>query len=248
MGKANDKQTFLMSKTWLVTMDSLPDEALIKLTRAVIAYQMGKEVVIDDPVIAAIFKGYEDFFKDNEKKYKEQCERNAQIAKERSGNNEPSPVVTSRDESLPVVADTDTDTDIGSDTDIDSDSVSENESLTGHKNICSEQAAEQTVVPDCEALILNDGSDWWPTVEKYSELQRLYPNADVQKEFAKMRAWCIGNPTKRKTKAGAMRFVTNWLNKAQDGGRSPTKPPDKFAMMEAWARGEYDKGGIFNTG
>lgn len=214
MAKTSDKQTFIMSKTWLTTMDALPDAALNKLTRAIIAYQMGNEVVIDDPVIEAIFKGYREFFIENEKKYKEQCERNSQIAKDRLKGNEPSPVVTSRDESSPVVTHNDTDSD--TDTDSDNGFDAEKESLTGHKASCSEQSTEPT--PDCDGLILNDGSEWWPTVERYKEYERCYPGVNVQREFAKMRSWCLDNPKKRKTRNGIARFVNSWLSKEQDSG------------------------------
>jgi hypothetical protein len=35
-----------------------------------------------------------------------------------------------------------------------------------------------------------------------------------------MKGWLISNPKKRKTKAGIMRFVTNWLSREQDKGRA----------------------------
>ena len=240
------KKSFVMYMSWGPMFETLPAEQAGALIQAIYAYQKDPDYEPEDPIIKGMFALCKATMEEDAAKYEDVCAKRAEAARAKSSKSKQMDANASN--SVQADPDTESESDSESDTDNDSDSVSENESLRDNKTSCSEQAAEQTVVPDCEALILNDGSNWWPTVEKYSELQRLYPNADIQKEFAKMRAWCIGNPNKRKTKAGAMRFVTNWLNKAQDGGRSPTKPPDKFAMMEAWARGEYDKGGIFNTG
>ena len=77
---------------------------------------------------------------------------------------------------------------------------------------------------EVEAIVLNDGSEWKPTVSQLEEYQRLYPNVNIQQEFRNMRGWCIGNPTKRKTRKGASRFVSGWLSRVQDKGghRVPT--------------------------
>lgn len=70
-----------------------------------------------------------------------------------------------------------------------------------------------------EALLLNDGTTWKPTVSLYEEYKRLYPGVNIDQEFRNMRGWCISNPTKRKTLGGIKRFVTNWLSKEQNRGR-----------------------------
>lgn len=74
--------------------------------------------------------------------------------------------------------------------------------------------------PAGACLILNDSSDWGIPTDQLAELASLYPAVDVQGELRAMRAWCIANPTKRKTKSGAMRFVNNWLARAQNNGSS----------------------------
>ena len=71
-------------------------------------------------------------------------------------------------------------------------------------------------VPDLEAIPLNDGSEWLPTVDQYAEYQRLYPAVDIQRAFADMRGWSNGNPKRRKTRNGVNRFVNSWLSKEQD--------------------------------
>lgn len=92
--------------------------------------------------------------------------------------------------------------------------------LTGFVN---EDSSERSASPpaDCEAIPLNDGTEWRPTVEELAEYVRLYPGVDVRQQLAKMRGWCLGNETKRKTKRGVKAFVTTWLSKEQDRGKAP---------------------------
>lgn len=82
----------------------------------------------------------------------------------------------------------------------------------------TEPESDSVQYADVEAIILNDGSEWKPTVKQFDEYCRLYANVNVRQEFASMRGWCIGNPSRRKTKSGVTRFVTNWLSKAQNQG------------------------------
>lgn len=71
-----------------------------------------------------------------------------------------------------------------------------------------------------EAIVLNDGTEWRPTESQYEEFMRLFPSVDVAAEFRGMRAWSQGNPSKRKTKGGVMRFVTSWLGRTQNQPKS----------------------------
>ena len=67
-----------------------------------------------------------------------------------------------------------------------------------------------------EPVPLNDGTDWLPTLNEYEEYKRLYASVNVANEFKKIRAWCLSNPAKRKTKNGVKRFVNAWLAREQD--------------------------------
>ncbi len=69
---------------------------------------------------------------------------------------------------------------------------------------------------DVEALVLNDGTEWRPSEDLYQEYVRLYPGVDVKAQFAAMRAWCLNNPRKRKTRKGICRFVGSWLSGEQN--------------------------------
>lgn len=51
-----------------------------------------------------------------------------------------------------------------------------------------------------------------------TELEGLYPAVDVPQTLREIRAWCITNPHKRKTKGGVLRFINAWLSKEQNKG------------------------------
>ena len=224
------KKTFLMYKDWIPMMKSMPREKLGDLMYAVACYQNGEDVDIEDPIVESIFEMFRLKFDENDEAYRDQCEKNARIAKERS--------VTKRNEASRTSTDMDMDMDMDSDKDTDKDFEKDKEFLTEHKNTCSEQSTEPDVTPDCEALVLADGSEWYPTVERFAKYERLYPGVNVKQEFAKMRSWCLDNPKKRKTRNGISRFITSWLNRAQDGS-SRTSPymdaiKDRVNIVDSW--------------
>lgn len=57
-------------------------------------------------------------------------------------------------------------------------------------------------------------------IDHWSE---LYQSVDVLQELRKAAGWLEGNPTRRKTKRGMPRFITNWLSHAQDRGGVKTR-------------------------
>lgn len=87
---------------------------------------------------------------------------------------------------------------------------------------------------DVEALVLNDGSEWRPTEALFAEYVRLYPSVDVKQQFNEMRAWCISNRTKRKTRRGITKFVNSWLSREQDKGNQRYGGKGQ-SPMEQWA-------------
>lgn len=96
------------------------------------------------------------------------------------------------------------------------------------------------IVPDVPAIILNDGSDWYPSSEDVATWETLYPGVDVKRELARMREWCINNPQRRKTKTGARRFVSTWLDKEQNRVCSRQPQKDKYTermeAMQNWGK------------
>ena len=96
---------------------------------------------------------------------------------------------------------------------------SESESkVEANASTCAEP--EIVSAPPAITLPLNTGEEYPISDDKIAELSVLYPDVDVMQELREMRGWLIGNPRKRKTKNGVMRFVTAWLSKEQDRGGS----------------------------
>lgn len=77
-------------------------------------------------------------------------------------------------------------------------------------------------------LLLNDGSEYPVTQDYVDEMQELYAGVDVAQELKKMKAWCINNPKRRKTKNGIKAFIGNWLGKEQNRGSGRQKQITTF--------------------
>lgn len=108
-------------------------------------------------------------------------------------------------------------------------------------NTFARSSGGQTSEPeaDVEALILNDGSEWRPTEALFAEYVRLYPNVDVKQQFNEMRAWCISNRPKRKTRRGITRFVNSWLARKQDKGYR--RPAEKGSYQQRQSESGYSQ-------
>lgn len=102
--------------------------------------------------------------------------------------------------------------------------VNANENVNVNVNAFKDSCSEPSSLADCEAIPLNDGTEWRPTTEEFAEYVRLYPSVDIKQQFASMRGWSLGNPTRKKTAGGVKRFVTSWLSKEQDRSRAAPKP------------------------
>lgn len=92
-----------------------------------------------------------------------------------------------------------------------------------------------------EAIVLKDGREWVPDGYFLQEMIRLHPQLDVKAEFMAMRGWSISNPTKRKTWGGIKRFVSGWLDRAQNkprGNGNYSSFPQKH--REAFVDGKRD--------
>lgn len=56
-----------------------------------------------------------------------------------------------------------------------------------------------------------DGSFALLSAEHVDDLRAAYPGIEVDHCIGAMRAWLLSNPSKRKTRAGVLRFVNGWL-------------------------------------
>ena len=90
----------------------------------------------------------------------------------------------------------------------------------GKPSLCAEPP-KATPAPEPEAVAeipLVDGSEYPITEKHVAEFERAYPAVNVLSELNKIRAWCIANPKRRKTKNGCLRFVNSWLENEQNRG------------------------------
>jgi hypothetical protein len=54
-----------------------------------------------------------------------------------------------------------------------------------------------------------------------------YPSVDVEAEIRRANCWMDANPRRRKTTRGGMRFMVNWLSRAQDSPRGRSRTVDR---------------------
>ena len=85
-------------------------------------------------------------------------------------------------------------------------------------------------------LILNTG-EMYPVTQKQIEgWKQLYPGVDIEQALRSMAGWLEGNPTKRKTKRGIVRFITSWLDRDQNSGRNQRKEVEDNGKSDYYAR------------
>jgi len=72
------------------------------------------------------------------------------------------------------------------------------------------------------AIPLKDGTLFTLSDQLLAEIEAAYPGQDVLQELQRMRAWALGNPGKRKTRTGALKFVTGWMSRKQDRAKTST--------------------------
>ena len=90
------------------------------------------------------------------------------------------------------------------------------EKPAGHN--ASKKAADTEPKTADEIIIqlpLNDNTNYNVTQEEITEFSSLYPAVDVLQEYRGMKAWCMSNPHKRKTRNGIKKFINGWLSSAQ---------------------------------
>ena len=73
--------------------------------------------------------------------------------------------------------------------------------------------------PAIVSIPLVDKTEFPVTQGMVDDWSTTFPAVDVPQQLREMRAWCVANPTKRKTPRGISAFIVTWLGKEQDGGR-----------------------------
>ena len=109
------------------------------------------------------------------------------------------------------------------------DNVNDNVNDNGDVNVnadtfCPE--AETAPAETAASFRLNDGTLYNVTENDVEKYQQLYPGIDCRQELRNIVGWCDANPSRRKTRSGAKRFLNNWLARAQNQAR-PAKSEKK---------------------
>lgn len=79
-----------------------------------------------------------------------------------------------------------------------------------------EEKEPEEIGPVAGSFKLNDGSLYDVTEDALANLQKLYPGINGKQELNKIIGWAEANPTLRKTRRGAPRFLNSWFSRAQD--------------------------------
>lgn len=66
------------------------------------------------------------------------------------------------------------------------------------------------------ALPLREGQEFRIPESLIDEWSKIYPKVDIPATILEMRGWCLSNPSRLKTRRGALRFVNNWLKTANE--------------------------------
>lgn len=79
MGKKN----FLIEKKWKKMIANLPDDKAGQLIKAIFNHADGEDVVIDDPVLSAVFFVIQEEMDENERLYEAECQKRREAANKR---------------------------------------------------------------------------------------------------------------------------------------------------------------------
>jgi hypothetical protein len=84
--------------------------------------------------------------------------------------------------------------------------------------------SEPSLFPPVVLLPLNDKSEYPIYQHQIDRWQTLYPGVNVRQSLNEMIGWCESHPKNCKTKAGALAFITGWLQRNQNRSKSNGQP------------------------
>lgn len=82
---------------------------------------------------------------------------------------------------------------------------------------------------------LNDKTFYDVPLEKIDAWKDVFPAVNVEEQLKRMVVWCNANPTRKKTRRGIERFITNWLSREQDRGGRYCGGVRSKNNLEEWA-------------
>lgn len=89
----------------------------------------------------------------------------------------------------------------------------------GKEGDSAEPQSDSTPSPAVVSIPLVDKTEFPVTQVMVDDWSATFPAVDVPQQLREMRAWCVANPTKRKTPRGINAFIVTWLGKEQDSGK-----------------------------
>ena len=233
------KNNFLLSDDWQELFDALPDEKAGQLIKAAFAFHTGQEVVIEDPVLKAVFVMIKTKIEERDAAYEQTCEDNRKHARERwqkaadRKNTASMPSDATAYDRMQNDADRDRDKDRDKEKDKDREVGKDRDK---DKGLGEEKGETLPADPPADhsdlALVLEDGSEWTPDDEYLADLKKAYGCLNVEEELRRMRLATRGDPKKRRSAAGIKTFVQRWLRNAEKGQTDQpkeTRPPNSKA-------------------
>lgn len=100
---------------------------------------------------------------------------------------------------------------------------------------CAELPVGDSAPPVFELTLSGGLEHYGIDQQTFDKWTNTYPGVDVMTELHKAEAWCDANPTRRKTKRGAKRFLNGWLSRSQDRSRGKGEPRPEMPQMD-WDR------------
>lgn len=127
------------------------------------------------------------------------------------------------------------------------DQADTNATKPNHTNKLSVDSGKEII-----SFILKDNSEFKVTEDIYNEYKQLYPDINIMQELRSLKAWCISNPSKRKTRKGALRFINGWFLRRQgqyynntSNNNYKAKVETKPAQQMDW---HFEKSGMIGLG
>jgi uncharacterized protein YdaU (DUF1376 family) len=111
------------------------------------------------------------------------------------------------------------------------------EPLTSSKDIAPRKAKASRKIDDSPIMAympLTGDKQYELRQSQTDKWAELYPGVNLQAEVSKMIGWLDANPTKRKTSRGILKFMNNWLSRAQDNGKQyqATHQPEQLTQEQ----------------
>ena len=229
--------SFIVYKSFQKAIDKLPDDMQLEAYKALMAYGLdGAEYEGDNFVIAALLEAFMANI-DKAQSRRETAQTNGKQGGAPKGNQNAKKSNQENNQNNLKNNSVDLNNQENNQNNLNV-NVNDNVNVNELKDSCTELPAQSAAI----SMPLNDGSEYPVLDNDVKEWEKLYPAVDVMQELRNMRGWLMSNPTRRKTKAGIKRFITAWLAKEQNKGRSapmraaPKSPQDNFpATKRDWS-------------